>query len=163
MQKPAVSSHENLIMQSTQRIFLGLKEGGFDLSDHVSVFSAFGGDVSEDQIELVRVERVTYTLKLMLDGKFGENREPLYGRISAELMLNNSSTGVTIARRTDRDHWEGETVGTLSLPTGHALAELAHGPKFLNLARERQATSITNEHRLFLSLMELGRVFRADL
>jgi len=163
IQTPAASPHENIIMQSTQRLFLGLKEGGLDLSDHVGGLNFIGGSGSEDQLELVRVERPTYTLAITLGGKLKESGEPIYGRVGVELMLNHSSTGVVIARRTDRDHWEGETVGTFSLPVGHPLAELAHGAKFLNLARERHPTSITNEHQLFLSLMELGRVFRADL
>lgn len=91
-----------------------------------------------------------------------ENQVPSYGMVSVLLELPGSITArVLISRRTDDKAWTATTSGTLSLPVGHPLGELAHSDRFLGLSRERMARTL-EPRSAELGLMEMARILERE-
>lgn len=106
-----------------------------------------------------------YRLGLFIGPMFeseDEDKVPSYGMVSVLIELPGSITArVLLSRRTDDKAWIATTSGTLSLPVGHPLGELAHNDRFLGLSRERMQREL-DSRSAELGLMEMARILERE-
>lgn len=144
-----------------ERVFVAMREGGLDMpnSEGINIFGPHNGR----EYELFRETRHGYTLTVAIAATVDREGEAPRGSLTVELKMPGSiDAAVALSRRTDRDRWDAQACGTDHLPIGHVLGELAHGPKFLGLDKTRMRVELADDHRLFLCLMEMGRIFRTE-
>lgn len=64
-------------------------------------------------------------------------------------------------RRTGDTRWTVRALGTLSLPNGHPLGDLAHGERHLNLEPNRMSYEL-DDRDAFRGIMKAARIFERD-
>lgn len=88
---------------------------------------------------------------------------PLHGMVNITLELPGSiNARVLLTRRTDGGGWSAQAWGTMSLPIGHPLGELAHEDRFLGLGRNDDVAS-PDIRTVEKALMEMARIFERTI
>lgn len=92
-----------------------------------------------------------------------DRESPLHGMVNITLELPGSiNARVLLTRRTDCRGWSAQSWGTMSLPIGHPLGELAHEDRFLGLGRNDDVAS-PDLRTVEKALMEMARIFERTI
>ena len=83
--------------------------------------------------------------------------DPAFGVLRVELRLADRGPTLTFDRHTNRDTWYVNSRGTLSLPDGHPLGDLAHHASHLCLDATRMETQI-DDKTAFQQLKKVGHI-----
>lgn len=90
-----------------------------------------------------------------------DHDDPTEGRLAIQLRLPGSvDADIGIGRETEGP-WRVVARGTLSLPVGHPLGELAHADRFLALGKEGEFRDL-DEREAERCLMEMARIFERE-
>lgn len=166
-----MSDEHPLVVETGKRlqfVVSALMEGGLS-REHQKAFNgdwfakAHGFDLEKNQfhiaLESERGNRLVTGLRLP---QTPDDEEPAWLETFSGLVAGSvDSPALEFTRRTGRGLWIARAVGTLSLPRGHALRELAHGERHLNLGANHMEIEL-EDRDVFLNIMKIARIFERN-
>ncbi len=147
------------------QVFPALSEGGLGITREefalTMVYGAFGTDPNKATL-LDDTGEHGYQLLIEVVPPIDQDLDdPKVAQVNIEILLagmEERRTGILLSRRTDGG-WKACAAGTLALPTGHPLGELAHAERHLGL-KSGVMTADLDDRRGFRAIMEAVRLHR---